>query len=275
MPGQFTADAEYTLRGGPYSKLVAFPLTQGSVGLQRNVGLYLAPVSALEDYVGGCKSRGDVALFTDPGLAHVGSVAVHLRRGRVSRRVFIHDKRQHLVFHVDGVERIFRDLRRRRCHGRNFLSRESALPREYGGIIAGQHHRLHAGQRHRPGGVDSVDPGAGMGRPQDAPVELTGQLDVGRVLGASSDLVDRVYAGVRLIDIGILRDVAPAAFAGIGNFNFNFLGLAVFLNGDLDLLHLLLHRLTLPSASCPRRTLRPRTHGDRYRTGRCFRKVLP
>ena len=194
------------------------------VGLVDRRGLELL----LDDHVGLGKAGVEIADREFEPLGNVGGlgrrrldaasdhVLEQERRIGLHRLVDIDDVRQDLIVDLDECCRLFgRAAVGRRDGGDRVALVERLLARHdvagdvpeilrdplrpdilefMVGKIGGGHHRLDAGQRQSPRGVDRADAGMGMRRANDLAVERPGHRQIGAVHRAARDLRHAVRA---------------------------------------------------------------------------------
>ena len=193
--GKLLARAVDGLRGRPGGQLVAVPLADTPVRLERHVRLHLRRVAGLDDMRRGLEARVEIAsLF---GVARLDvAVLEHLRSALAQRQRFGRDVRQHLVLHLDQPQRVVGLLLGGRGERRDFL----ALEHDLGAGLEHGHDGLHARGLLRDRQVDRDDTGVRVRRPQDASVKTAWTIDVVGVPGLSGHLDRAVQALNALAD---------------------------------------------------------------------------
>ena len=211
--GDVAAHAEDPLRGLPHGELVAIPLADGAVRLERGVQCHLRAVLARDRHFGVCEAARDVTALYDVGF---GGVAFAAHERRVGRDGVVHGHRMrrglddnrggnHARGTLGGVQR-FRADGGERLAGVRHLALEE--PRG-GGRVAGAHNGAHA--RHGACGVEIHGGERPLGSrcAHDDGVEHAGADDVGGVARAPGDLFERVHAQRTGADDGKRRVRGP------------------------------------------------------------------
>ena len=196
--------------------------------MRLDIGLVhrLGGVAALDDHLGLLEAGVDVALLEVDALGDVrrlgrlrldtGSEQVVVQHRRIvrHRRLDIDDVRQHLVLHVDQLERLVGDRLRRRGHRGDRvalvqrLAARHAVARQVAEIhrtfaderlfrrdvreVGGGDDGLHAGELQRLAGVDRDDAGVRVRRALHLAPQHAGHHHVGAELRAAGDLVHAV-----------------------------------------------------------------------------------
>ena len=181
--GEAFARAVHGLRADPRRQLLAFPLADAAVRLERHVRLHLRVVGLLDDVRGRGEAGLDVALFLGLRGLHVAALE-HRRRLRPQGLLDRREERQHFVLDLDRACRVARLILGGGGHGGHFVADVHHLATGLGD----GHGRLDALHRERRREVDRRDAGVRMRRPQDAAIQQAGPLDVVGVLRAPRDL---------------------------------------------------------------------------------------
>ena len=176
---------------------------------------------------------GDVGRLVGLGLDADGEQVVVEQGGvRPHRLLHVDDVGQHLVLHLDQLERAPGDGHAGRGDGghrvalvegllaghhvphhvlvvHHHLAGRDELRRLVGEVVAGDD-GLHAGQRLRLRRVDREDAGVRVRAPKHPPDELTRQVEVGAEAGAAGDLVHPVRTDRARADVALpIRAVRP------------------------------------------------------------------
>src|SRR5881628_474014 len=159
------------------------------------------------------RAVADVAVAMEDRNRRVARPPLVDQRGAGRQRgVEIEDGGQRLVDDLDGRQRGFRGLARRRRHGRHRLADISHLaPGEHRlvlegpavadvGHVGGGHHRAHSGQSPRPRCVQAHDARVRLRAAEHLADEHAGQREVRGVDGGAGNLPGAVHARERLAD---------------------------------------------------------------------------
>ena len=207
--GHAIAHGEHSLRGGPDRELIAVPLGDDAVRLERRMRVRRDGIGLLDRDRRVGEALLDVATAAPaPGRLrpqHVSLARNVLRTGDLVRLVDegsivrhrlleIGDEGRLVVGDLDEARGVVRHLGRDGRHRRDVLAREA-----HGAALA-RPHRLHTRQRLRFRGVDLRDLAGGHRRADHLAPQHPGHVDVEGVLGPSGDLVLAVQAWLPALD---------------------------------------------------------------------------
>jgi hypothetical protein len=198
------------LRRHVQQQLVAVPLGNPAVGLERSVGLDLRLVEPFDDVRRGLERGLHLTFLREARLADVAA-RKRLRRAGTHRLLDGGERLEHLVLHLDQPHRIPGNLLRRRGDGGDFLP--LVVDHRLGGIggILDDERGLHTRQLLRGRDVDRGHTRARMRRPEDLSIDHPRADDVVGVLRLALRLVGSVEALDGFAEKRALRHGRPCA----------------------------------------------------------------